>query len=198
MTDELHPMDRTREARWATLLRDANRGGRVAYIQFLNETAPVLRGVIASRCGRRHEDCEDILQNVLIAIHEKRHTWRETEPVSAWIYAIARYKTIDALRKAGRNRTAGFDGTENEVPDDTVIDPTAAGDLDSLLVQLDDLSARIVRQIKLDGLTAEEVGNQVGLSAGAVRVALHRAMAKLGALVQAPPKTSGQPKRGRK
>lgn len=190
-------MGQTREARWAALLRDANGGGRAAYVQFLNETAPVLRGIIAARCGRRHEDCEDILQNVLIAIHEKRHTWRESEPVSAWIYAITRYKTVDALRKAGRNQNAAFDGEENEVSDETVTDPTVLRDLDSLLVQLDDVSASIVRQIKLEGLTAEEVGAQFGMSPGAVRVALHRAMAKMAAMVQDAP-TPGQPKRARK
>lgn len=197
MANELDDMGQAREARWAALLRDANRGGRAAYVQFLTETAPVLRGIIAARCGRRHEDCEDILQNVLIAIHEKRHTWRETDPVSAWIYAIARYKTVDAMRKAGRSRTAAFDGAENEVPDDAVVDPTAPGDLDGLLVQLDDLSASIVRQIKLDGLTAEEVGDQFGMSPGAVRVALHRAMAKLAAIAQDVP-PPGHSKRARK
>ena len=196
MTDELHGMGQARDARWAALLRDANRGGRAAYVQFLTETAPVLRGIIAARCGRRHEDCEDILQNVLIAIHEKRHTWRETEPVSAWIYAVARYKAVDALRRAGRDRTTGFDGAEVEVPDEAVIDPTAAADLECLLVQLDDVSAGIVRQIKLHGLTAEEVGDRIGMTPGAVRVALHRAMARLSALAQddTPPEQMKRPR----
>ena len=196
MGDEQHGMGQAREARWAALLRDANRGGRAAYVQFLTETAPVLRGIIAARCGRRHEECEDILQTVLIAIHEKRHTWRETEPVSAWIYAIARYKTVDALRRAGRDRTAPFDGAEVDVPDETVIDPTAAADLERLLVQLDAVSAGIVRQIKLQGLTAEEVGLSIGMTPGAVRVALHRAMARLAMLAQdgAPPQQTKGPR----
>ena len=59
-----------RDAKWADLLRQANNGHRDAYIAFLKQVAPVLRGVIQARSGGRHEDCEDILQNVLIAIHE--------------------------------------------------------------------------------------------------------------------------------
>lgn len=182
-----------RDAKWADLLRQANNGHRDAYIAFLKQVAPVLRGVIQARSGGRHEDCEDILQNVLIAIHEKRHTWRENEPVSAWLYAIARYKTIDALRKSGRSRTTAFDGEEAQVVDDNVIDPTAARDLDVLLTRLDDTSAAIVRQIKLQGLTAEEVGAQLNMTPGAVRVALHRAMTRLSAAVaEDDPETANQ------
>ena len=173
-----------RDAKWADLLRKANAGDRAAYIAFLKEVSPVLRGVIKARSGARPEESEDILQNVLIAIHEKRHTWRDTEPVTAWVYAIARYKTVDALRKLGQNRTTAFDGEEADIADDRTIDPTAARDLEHLLGQIDDTSATIVRQIKLQGLTAEEVGAQLNMTPGAVRVALHRAMTRLSGSVR--------------
>ncbi len=176
-------MNSMRDARWSELLRQANAGDRAAYVAFLKEISPVLRGVIKARSGGRPEESEDILQNVLIAIHEKRHTWRDTEPVTAWLYAITRYKTVDALRKLGRNQTAAFDGEESDVVDDSVIDPTAARDLEQLLGQLDDTAATIVRQIKLQGLTAEEVGAQLNMTPGAVRVSLHRAMTRLSATV---------------
>ncbi|SEQ54656.1 RNA polymerase sigma-70 factor, ECF subfamily [Loktanella sp. DSM 29012] len=185
MTDELDDMGRTREDRWASLLRDANAGGRASYVQFLNDIAPVLRGIIAARCGRPKEDCEDILQNVLIAIHEKRHTWRDGEPVGPWAYAIARYKTVDAMRLSMRRPTVSYDGTELDIVDEASHDPTAAADLDRLLGKLDATSALIVRQIRLEGRTAEEVGRTLGMTPGAVRVALHRAMAKLSALAVA-------------
>ncbi|MBS1302930.1 sigma factor [Loktanella sp. SALINAS62] len=176
-------MRSTKDIRWSELLRKANGGDRKAYVVFLKEIAPVLRGVIVARSGGQNSECEDILQNVLIAIHEKRHTWRDTEPATAWVYAIARYKTVDALRKTGRSRLVAFDGAETEYPDDTVHDPTVVGDLERLLDQLDTTSATIVRQIKLHGSTAEEVGDQVGMTPGAIRVALHRALGRLTALV---------------
>ena len=178
MSDELHPMGRTRDHRWAALLRAANAGDRASYVAFLTDVSPVLRGIIAARCGRHKEDCEDILQTVLIAIHEKRHTWRDPDPVSAWAYAIARYKTVDAMRHAGRRPTVSYDGTEEQISDDSVQDPTVVGDLDTLLGQLDDVSASIVRQIKIEGHSAEEVGRKFDMTPGAVRVVLHRAMAR--------------------
>lgn len=184
MGTEQTDMTAGRDARWATLLRQANAGDRSAYVTWLKEIAPVLRGLVRARCGGSVEDCEDIVQTTLIAIHEKRHTWRDGDPVAPWIYAIARYKTVDALRTRGRTRTTGFDGTEDAVPDDSLGDPTATRDLDRLLGQLDPASAQIVRRVKLHGDSAEDVGAATGMSAGAVRVALHRALARLTHLVQ--------------
>lgn len=179
MSNELHSRGSQREVRWADLLRRANRGEQIAYVQFLTEIAPVLRGIIVARNAGRSADSEDILQNTLIAIHQKRHTWRESDPVTAWLYAIARYKATDAWRKSRRTQTVAFDGAEQQIMDETVIDPTIRGDLDSLLSRLDDTSATIIRDIKLNGASAEETGARLGMTAGAVRVALHRALARL-------------------
>lgn len=172
-------MNRDRDERWGDLLRRANRGDRQAYTQFLAEIAPVLRGLIVARSGGRTDDSEDILQTTLIAIHEKRHTWRETDPVSHWIYAIARYKAADAWRRRRRQPAAFFDGADPDIAAEAAPDPTAARDVDRLLARIDDLSAAVVRGVKLDGLSAAETGGPLGLSPGAVRVKLHRALARL-------------------
>lgn len=174
-------MTHDRDERWAELLRRANRADRGAYTQFLTEIAPVLRRLIVARNQGRTDGSEDILQNTLIAIHEKRHTWRETDPVSHWIYAIARYKTADAWRQRLRHATAPFDGAELQITDEAVPDPTSARDLDRLLSRLDNLSAAVVRGMKLQGLSAGETGHRLGMSASAVRVKLHRALARLSA-----------------
>lgn len=177
--NEVTVMGAERDAKWAALLRQANGGDRSAYALWLKDITPVLRGIIRARHGGTADDCEDILQISLIAIHEKRHTWRDGDPVGPWIYAIARYKTIDALRARRRNPTTGFDGAEAEISDETVSDPTFGHDLDRLLLHLDPATAAIVRRIKLEGYTAEEVGATTGMTPGAVRVALHRALAHL-------------------
>lgn len=171
-----------RDTRWGDLLRAANRGDRIAYGRFLAEVAPVLRGLIEARSGRRAGECEDIMQETLIAIHEKRHTWHEDAPVAPWLYAIARYKTVDAWRRRAREITVPLDAEGERVADPSATDPSVARDLDRLLGRIDEKSARIVRDMKLDGFSAEETGARNGMNAGAVRVALHRAMARLHAM----------------
>src|SRR5579864_3472604 len=61
---------------------------------------PLLRYFGASRVGWK--DAEDLLQDCWIRIHRSRHTYRSSEPVMPWIYAIARHTRLDAYRKRRR------------------------------------------------------------------------------------------------
>ncbi|MDF0600126.1 sigma-70 family RNA polymerase sigma factor [Psychromarinibacter sp. C21-152] len=168
-----------RNERWGDLLRRANRGEAEAYARFLGEAAPVIRTIVRGRSGSE-TGVEDIVQEVLLAVHAKRHTWRETDPVTPWLYAIARYKSADAVRSRGRGGAqVPLDDVAERLADDSGGDPTAARDLGRLLDEIDDRSARIVRAVGVEGESAGEVGARLGMSEGAVRVAYHRAMNRL-------------------
>lgn len=171
-----------RESRWADLFRRANRGDSVAYGVFLRETSLVIRKIVTARSGGQPEEVEDTVQEVLTAIHTKRHTWRESDPVSPWLYAIARYKTADAWRRRGQP-TLDIDELADVLPDSGGGDVLAARDLAVLLDGIDARSAQIVRAVGLEGRSAAEVGATMGMNEGAVRVAYHRAMARLRAQV---------------
>ena len=127
-------------------------------------------------------DCEDILQDVLLAVHLKRHVWRTDEPVRPWLFAIARHKVIDAFRARGRRVSVDIESFSESLAAPEQEDPTRAGDMERVLSELDDRSAAIVRGIGLDGESVGEVGTRLGMSEGAVRVALHRGLKKLAAL----------------
>ena len=167
-----------RNDRWSDLLRRAMRGDAAAYASFLSEIAPVIRGIVRART-RGAEDGEDIVQEVLLAIHAKRHTWREDEPVTPWLYAIARYKAADAGRRRGRQGGHVPIGDMEDILPEEAGDTTAARDLAVLLDRIDDRSARIVRDMGIRGHSAAEVGADLGMNEGALRVAYHRAMVRL-------------------
>ena len=167
-----------RESRWAELFRRGKRGDGAAYRTFLTEVTPVLRRIAVARSPGLSAEIEDIVQEVLMAIHGKRHTWRESEPVLPWLYAIARYKAADAWRRRGRPSVPVEDLAEI-LEDDRAGDPSAARDLGQLLAGIDTRSAGIVRAIGIEGESAGEVGARYGMTEGAVRVAYHRAMARL-------------------
>ena len=172
-----------RNDRWGDLLRRANRGDRAAYATFLAEAVPVLRSIVRAR-SHGAEDAEDVVQEVLLALHAKRHTWRETDPVTPWLYAIARYKTVDAgRRRRSRGGHVPLDAVAEVLPD-APVDVTAVRDLRALLGRIDDRSAGIVRSVGLEGRSAGEVGASLGMSEGAVRVAYHRAMVRLRTLAE--------------
>lgn len=168
---------------WERLLVAANSGDARSYSQFLQEVTPVLRGIIRAKGHSLGEACcEDVLQEVLLAIHLKRHTFVPGASVRPWLYAIARYKTVDAFRARGREITVPIDGFLEVLAAEAGVDPTEASDMAKMIGMLDQRSAMIIRKIGMEGVSITETGAALKMSEGAVRVALHRALNKLAVL----------------
>lgn len=165
---------------WETLLARANDGDGAAFARFLGAVTPTLRAVIRRRGEALPADQhEDILQDVLLAIHLKRQTWRRDAPVRPWLYALARYKVVDAFRKRGASINLPIEDFADVLPEENAATPLSTRDADVMLGLIDARSASLVRAVALDGKSAEEAGETVGLTAAAARVALHRAMRRL-------------------
>ena len=173
-----------RESEWGSLLRAANAGDALAYQRILKQLAPVLRSYVRRWLARSfvpEADAEDIVQEILLAIHIKRQTWIETAPVAPWVFTIARHKIIDALRRRGRridvaNRRFRRDsgGRSDE--------PNLIGlYLDRHLESLPSVQRKVVRAIAVSGASISEAAESLAMSRGAVRVALHRGLAALAA-----------------
>src|SRR5271157_5484066 len=78
---------RESEQAWAVLMRAAVNGDAGAYRQFLASLAPVLRATARRNCARVGLDggeAEDVVQETLLAIHLKRHTWDLDRPIGPW------------------------------------------------------------------------------------------------------------------
>lgn len=159
-------------------------GDEAAYRRLLGELAvalrPAVRGAFA-RAGRSELDVEDTVQEVLLAIHLKRHTWDRSRPLAPWAMTVARYKTIDALRRRGRRVYVDVaDFSETLAAPEPEAD--GSGDLARLLMDLEPRQRAIVEGLSIEGRSAREVGRELDMSEGAVRVALHRALKRLSSL----------------
>lgn len=174
-----------REEEWAAQMRAAIDGDEVAYRRLLESLSQSLRAATRrgfAQAGAALNDVEDVVQETLLALHLKRHTWNSDQPLGPWVRAIARHKLIDALRRRGRRI---------EVPIDAVLDFLAAEEpLDSELDRkdaarlVDGLRGRqqiIVRAISIEGQSIREVAERLDMNEGAVRVALHRGLKALAA-----------------
>jgi RNA polymerase sigma factor (sigma-70 family) len=166
---------------WAGLMRAAIRGDAQAYHRLLKELAPVLRA-LASRGVARHkfgsEDVEDVVQETLLALHLKRGTWDERQPFSPWLYAIARNKLIDNLRRRGRQAHVAIDDI-GELPGEAPPPELNGLDAERLISRLNGRQREIVVAISIEGASARQVAERLGMTEGAVRVALHRALRSL-------------------
>lgn len=170
---------------WEVLLARANDGDGAAFARFLHAVTPTLRAVIRRRGdGLPPDQHEDILQEVLLSIHLKRQTWRRDLPVRPWLYAVARYKVVDAFRRRGAAVNLPIEDFADELPAENVATPLSGRDAEVMLRLIDTRSAMLVRAVALDGKSAEEAGETIGMTAGAARVALHRAMRRLSALAE--------------
>lgn len=165
---------------WSVLLAEANAGDSAAYTTFLRVITPVLRGVVRAKGGSLGEAvCEDVLQEVLLAVHLKRHTWQVGAPVRPWLYAIARYKVADAFRARGGKVEVPIEDFDEILAAEAGPDPTEAADMAKMIGLLDDRAGRLVRMIGIEGASAAEAGQALNMTEGAVRVALHRAFKTL-------------------
>ena len=168
---------------WADLLRAALAGDKAAYARFLTAVTPVLRGIVRAKGGGIDpSDQEDIVQNILLAIHLKRGTWNQDQPLRPWLYASARYKVVDAFRARGRRVTLPIEDFQDVLPEAERPDQFERDDARKTIAQLDPRSADILQGAALRGESAAETGQRLNMSEGAVRVALHRALRRLAVL----------------
>jgi RNA polymerase sigma factor (sigma-70 family) len=167
------------EADWSRWMAAAQTGDADAYRRVLGEAQAWLRRFFLRRLPPSMVD--DAVQDTLLAVHEKRHTFDPSQKFGPWIAAIARYKWIDRLRADRRVDATPLDddlsvaGHEEQV--------TTVHALDGLLGQLKPAQAEAIRLVKLHGLSIEEAARRTGQSAALVKVNIHRGLNRMNALV---------------
>jgi RNA polymerase sigma-70 factor, ECF subfamily len=175
---------RGREDEWTDLMRLANGGDSVAYHRLLKSVTPVLRAAARrglTRAGQASDQAEDIVQDILLAVHLKRHTWDANAPFAPWLFAIARNKLIDALRRRGRRIFVNIDDFAEIIPSEATAETVPAAEV---AVHLDGLPPRqrdVLQSVAVDSASIKQTAARLSMSEGAVRVALHRGLASLAA-----------------
>ena len=177
---------------WSALMARAQDGDREAYRTLLNEISPYLRSR-ALRCFSDPRDVEDSVQDVLLAIHIVRNTYDPARPFGPWLVAIANRRIIDRLRRKARDKarqvalaaeleTFQADAANFQVslrialPDD--------GALREAIERLPSEQRQAVELLKLREMSLKEAAAATGRSVTALKVATHRAIKSLRAMLQ--------------
>ncbi len=159
--------------------RAALQGDESAYRRFFGLVTPIIRHIVVQKVANTMpNDIDDIVQDVLFALHLKRHTWQQSQPVLPWIYAITRYRCIDYLRKNARTSTSNID----DVPEKhfaTEDDFRTTVDLPRAIAQLSGRLGKVAKAMGLEGKSAKQTGQELGMTENAVRIAFHRAIKQL-------------------
>ncbi len=173
------------EERLRSLMLLALDGDASSYHLFLNELATYLRAFLRKHLARLPEDAEDLVQELLWAIHRQRHTYDAKRPLTAWVHAIARYKLIDLLRRRSRsdmlNESLDEVGELFAAPDSEAAE--ASYDIAKLLEQLPDRQRLPIQYVKIDGASVSDAAARTGMSVSAVKVGIHRGLKTLAAKI---------------
>jgi RNA polymerase sigma-70 factor (ECF subfamily) len=156
-----------------------------AYQKFLELLSSHLRGFLRRQLSWAPGEVEDVLQECLLAIHNKRYSFDRKQSLDHWVNSIARYKLIDFIRRSEGNESLVMlesDVTEafESISLDTV---DAKVDVRRLLDALPPAQRIPIIHTKLDGQSVAEAAVATGMSESAIKVGVHRGLKALAALL---------------
>ncbi len=170
----------------AELVVRAKAGDHGAFTQIYERYAPAIYRYIYFRIGEA-ELAEDLQAEVFLRMLEGIHRYEDRGwPISAWLYRIARDRTIDVIRRR-RNRQqvpleswgGSCDGPENSVG--------AQLEYEELARTLDDLTdeqRQVIQMRFLAEMSIQEVAQKLGRTEGSVKALQHRGLQSLARRLQ--------------
>lgn len=172
------------ETRLRELMLRGLAGDAGAQRQLLQELAERLRSYHGRRLAADQAEVEDLVQETLIAVHTRRATYDIEQPFTPWVYALARYKLIDHMRRRRLRVTVPLDDCEALFEPAMAADADAARDVAALLADLPEKQRDAIHLTRIEGLSIEEAAARTGQSVSSIKIGVHRGLKKLGAFVR--------------
>ncbi|PXX35007.1 MULTISPECIES: sigma-70 family RNA polymerase sigma factor [Burkholderia] len=168
---------------WSMLMACAQIGDRDAYRRLLESVTPYLRR-LAARHGVHPDAVEDVVQDILITLHQVRHTYAPERPFGPWLVSIASRRIVDALRRQGRaaSREMSLDPDHETLAGDGANLMEEAADAQVLrdaLARLPQGQRDAIRMLKLEEMSLKEAAVASGMTVAALKVAVHRGIKTL-------------------
>ena len=122
------------------------------------------------------------MQDILLAVHLKRHTWDAGASFAPWLFAIARNKLVDTLRRGGRRVFVNIEDFLEIIPTEPVAETVPAREVEVRLHELPARQRDVLQLVAVEGASIKHTAAKLTMSEGAVRVAMHRGLASLAKL----------------
>jgi len=158
-------------------------GDAAAHGQLLTQLAQLLRKFYQRRLTYHHAEVEDLVQETLLAVHTRRATYDPAQAFTSWVYAVARYKLIDYLRRQRLRVTVNIDDCADLFGVEATDAEDAARDVNDLLAELPGAQRTAIELTRIEGLSVEEAAARSGQSISGIKVGVHRGLKKLSALL---------------
>ncbi len=182
MTNTQYQQD---EMRWSSLMVAAQDGNERDYEQLLSELCTFIERYLRSRIGS-HQSLNDWTQDILIAIHQGRHTYNPKRAIRPWLFAIIRHQTIDGMRR----QSAYQKMIERQIEHTTCSTIEGHGEIEAPLIEgylfkaLKQQHREVLTLTKINGLSSKEAASELGISEVNVKVRVYRAIKQLKKLLE--------------
>lgn len=132
-------------------------------------------------------EAEDITQETLVRVWERRKEWPQIENIQAWCMTIARRLALDAVEKAKIHAEREAEVADYQrsaisspAPADEALDRRQRVEaVRRLISQLPEVQRTIIELRDIEGLRYDEIAQLTGTSETQVKVYLHRARKKI-------------------
>ncbi len=156
-------------------------GDENAYRCLLGILRQLLESYFRRRLASNVHDLDDLVQDTLLALHQRRITYDRERPFTAWFFTIARHKLVDHHRQKGGRSMVGLEMIE-DVADGYSEDAILASmDVERLLANLPTWQSEMIRQVRLEGRSVAETAAGSGRTEAMVKVGVHRGIKALAA-----------------
>ena len=119
------------------------------------------------------------MQETLIAVNARRASYDVRQPVTPWVFAIARYRLVDHLRRARVRATISLDGLEDLFGTEEHEQVATEMDVERMLSLLPKKQRDAIRMTRIEGRSIDEAAQLTGQSQSAIKVGIHRGLKRL-------------------
>ena len=167
-------------------MQGAQAGDANAYAQLLADVALRMRRLVRRRAPwLSPEDVEDLVQDILLSLHQARATWDPARPFLPWMVAIARARMADNARRYARRAAIALEVSDLaetfcDIPKnhsaETVVNLMSVREV---MRDLTPAEKQAVELLRLREMSLKEAAEASGSTVAALKVAMHRAMHKM-------------------
>jgi RNA polymerase sigma-70 factor (ECF subfamily) len=174
------------EDRFYRLILSSRQGNSKDYEEFLRLLTPILRRMVYSQMAGFSQQgaVEDVVQETLLAVHLKLHTYDISQPFMAWVRVVLKHKMIDYLRRVKMQNVSIDDDKFLELSSAPVEEEGTKLDLDKLLSHLKPPAGDIIYALKVQGVGIRELSERFKMSEGNIKIIVYRGLQKLSLLVR--------------
>lgn len=170
------------EQRFLEKMVKAQRGDKAVYENLLLELSMFLNNYLRPKIFNS-DHLDDVIQEILLAVHKSRHTYDSKRSFMSWLLAIVHYKFIDHVRAMAKSDKEFLHSDSNEKDHDYLLEELIKIEVGEQLLlaieSLDEPSRSVIDLLKVQGMKVSEVSIKLNISESNVKVLAHRSIEKL-------------------